>query len=354
MSEETVDRCPLCPTNLPLVNLYPHVAQHLEQLSLFVLSSYAEDPERTEEGSDASDKAHDDRSRRLDYLSDDSTTARSQGQEANGQELDFNMWDDGTEPNTVSEGEGAPPALQGLQDWTSVMSQIQTSAPKAGFDPLLLDMQRKQDEQVHGEISNERRVESRPAEEGPAELQAVEEIYDLVEANMVEKRFRGEMQRYVPKSTTEQVASRAVIEQVLDQDKSLFLYEPALRSFVTQIFTSCRIMFVICVWSGSPMALLKALVDHGLSDARLPFKLEDCLTRPRSQRFYRGFLRGERMLCPAYFELGSFQSLDDDRPIPIDFDESNIYRHDALGELVEVRVDPNQHDFPEVSSYRDT
>lgn len=56
MDETTIDRCPLCPTAMPLSQLYLHIAQHLEQLALFVLFLYTGET-NTEDGSNASDQA---------------------------------------------------------------------------------------------------------------------------------------------------------------------------------------------------------------------------------------------------------------------------------------------------------
>jgi hypothetical protein len=59
--ETAVDSCPLCPMTLSLSLLYLHIAQHLEQLSLFVLFPYSADDD-TQDASDASDQAQDHRS----------------------------------------------------------------------------------------------------------------------------------------------------------------------------------------------------------------------------------------------------------------------------------------------------
>jgi hypothetical protein len=67
MKNDTIVECPFCPDERRLMILHTHIAEHLESISLFVLSATFEDEE--EENNDSRDVADGDVSSRLASLS---------------------------------------------------------------------------------------------------------------------------------------------------------------------------------------------------------------------------------------------------------------------------------------------
>jgi hypothetical protein len=129
-SDDTVDACPLCPTNLSIPELYTHVAQHLEQLSLFVLPNRVEDSEYASAGSV---HAQDDRSNDKDDLSELSSMNSDQKPEITGHEEDSSYV---KIPDVMPED---------IQKWTDILHgskpQIKSDTP---MDLVLLRLQYEQ------------------------------------------------------------------------------------------------------------------------------------------------------------------------------------------------------------------
>ena len=347
ISDDTIDRCSLCPTNLPLTELYPHIAQHLEQLSLFVLPSSVDDSEDPGYGSNASQQAHEDVSNRFDDFSENSSTPGTRDPEVANQTVDPSEDDNGSV--IMTDLANCPPTPQDPQDWAKILLNTQTSTQPADTDPVLLELQKKQKTTVQAEHTKDQ-AKTAMTNEDAAGFRNIIELEEYMDDHMASSNFCGYSQQYLPRPAFETVTRQAVIRFVLDSDKDLFLSEDERRDLSYRIYNECQKLFATCLYSEAPLTLLKELMDRRLSDAQFPL---DAKNQPQwsHRRLWRRFIRNQRNFHTVYFELGSYQILDNRCVIPINCDDPHHLGGGSFDEVYEVQINPDQHEFPQVSSY---
>ncbi|KAF2256345.1 hypothetical protein BU26DRAFT_19750 [Trematosphaeria pertusa] len=102
------------------------------------------------------------------------------------------------------------------------------------------------------------------------------------------------------------------------------------------------------------MTCLKALLDNGHTDAKVPLTLDDCPRERHKRKFVTGFLVHQKRFNTPYFAHESSQSLDD-RVIPIWLDESrsNMRGKGAFGEVYPARIHRDHHSLSCVANEND-
>lgn len=344
VSDETIERCPLCPTNLPLSALLPHIAQHLEQLSLFVLSSSVNEIENSGLDSDVSHQAHDDYSNHMDDVTATSSTVSNRLAERDDQEVDV-IIDDSTVTNEISKESLVPE--EDMQDWTQIFDAKQASARSAEPDPILVSLQKQQTQQSGPQ--GPKKFQTGIDSIGP-EFKDREILRDFIDKQMAIVMFDGAEQRFLPKAAFERATTRAVIKQTIDTE-GVWLRGGTLLTrskdfdIAVHIHTSCRKIFATWLSSGQPTTLLTALINSGISDAQFPLVTEDCPLLLRPSLRGQHFINRQRFFNPAYFELGSFQVLDSSWTIPIYLNSPVPIWKGYWSEIYDVQIHPEQHSF---------
>lgn len=172
-------------------------------------------------------------------------------------------------------------------------------------------------------------------------------LWNFIERHTKKFNFRAHEQRFLPKRAFETITQENVIKQIIFQDRSLSPQEK--DDFVTEVHQKGPKLFVTCIYCELPMSCLKHLLDDGLSDRDFPLTDDQCPGwSPRHQRLFTNcFLINQKRFNAPFFELDSFQKLDDSYPMPIDFDEdgSNLLGKGAFGEVWKVRIHKDHHSF---------
>ncbi|KAH6642845.1 hypothetical protein C7974DRAFT_372708 [Boeremia exigua] len=339
MSDEKIESCPLCPTNMPLSRLFSHVAQHLEQLSLFVLSFSNSDAEG---GSEASHQAEDDHGGNFHGVSEDSSMDDRWSTQEVDDDNESIVWD--TEP-VIENTFGIPPP-EDPQLWTKLFSTSPVSAQSADSDPLLIDLQRKQAQR--NKVDGTSGVQSGVSmtEEEVSEFKDAGEVRNFMVDHMANTEFNGIRQRFLPRPAFERVTSQSVILQMASVASDLISSKPMKDALVLEI-RDYRKIFACCIYSMVSMDLFKGFMDMGISDAVFPFRsedfpltLEELLEQTDSEQL---FMYSQRYFNTAYFELGSFQALDDRWSIPVDYDVSQPLWQGYWSEIFKVRIPFGEH-----------
>lgn len=345
MAGDTIERCSLCPTNLPLTELYPHIAQHLEQLSLFVLSCHVDDTQESNQGSNISDQARDDQSSRFNDLTDASGASSTHNRVRGGEKAD-NL-DEDTVPTVVGAEEDLYSLFLSLQDWTNVTDEAQMSNQPVESDPLLLDLQGKQSERliIAGAWSED--AGSEVTNHEPDEFKNVDDVVDFMDAHMTTTVFRGEEQTFLPRPAFDRVTTKGMIRRLISQDSDLYLSSMNQDEFAAQILNNCRKMFAACIFSEIPLVAIKALMEDGLSDTKFPFSEHECPALKSKRKFRKVFLPNQSRFHTAFFDLGSVQELDPAIRLPIDFDEKRVLGRGSSGPVYSVRIHGAHHSFPQ-------
>lgn len=167
---------------------------------------------------------------------------------------------------------------------------------------------------------------------------------------MVTLSFKGQAQVFLPKSAFDTVTNKDVISRLISKDEDLYLNPQEEAELVTRVHQEGRKLFATCVYCDLPMTCLKALLDNGHTDAKVPLTLDDCPRERHKRKFVTGFLVHQKRFNTPYFAHESSQSLDD-RVIPIWLDESrsNMRGKGAFGEVYPARIHRDHHSLSCVS-----
>ena len=343
MSETTMEPCPLCPTNLPLTELYTHVAQHLEQLSLFVLPSYAEDSGDSLDGSDASHQARNDRSSRSTNLTMDLEWADTFVPSTADHEQ--NSYNQDTQTLVQNPPGDLFTTRPDVWQWFGIYRTDTSSEYSADTDLVLLHSRTNQSRDAQRTVKT--------ADERAAEFDDVYALQNFID-NFMEMSYRGVKQEFLPRLAMERASTLAVIERTIVLDKDLYLPKTTFVHFVRKVYKTCRKLFVTCVYGNLSMQTLRGLMAHGLTDAGFPFQEEELPKEIRSMSKcgeLRRFVRGQRLFDTVNFELGSMQVFRDSQTVPIDWEESesSLLGQGTFCSVYAIRMHPDQHSLPNVS-----
>lgn len=346
VSLETIDQCPLCPTKLPLTDLYSHVAQHLEQLSLFILRPQDSDTEEPGENSEDSNRAYDDHSRLWNDLSTHSSSVDTRPEDTNDSNDDILSGDVDLAfeefPDRVND------LLQDSREWETILSHTRPSMQPAQVDPLLRKLREQQLHRTKHRSTPIDKADVDIIDKYLAGLVNLGNIWDLMDECMFVTNFQGQLMKFLPQTKFDLFSSRDMIMQITSRDADLHLSSDGMNEFVQKIFDGCRKMFITSIYSELSMSFLLELVEEGLTDSGYPFCKDDASPSQRySRKFHHSFLRNQKCFNPIFFDLGTFQLLSWDAIIPIEtykgyqsgFEVSNH-------EKVEIHKD--QHSFPQV------
>ena len=174
-------------------------------------------------------------------------------------------------------------------------------------------------------------------------------LLDYVEEAMVTAKFRGQTQKFLPKPALDFATREGTIRGVIAEQNTGWLTIPEQEGFVFEICQRGRKMFIICVYAEKSMSFLRTLLNSGLDDSKYPFSSEDCPAQIGRSTFRNSIIANQIFFGARFFSLNSEQSLDDDMPKPINFDESKVLGRGAFGEVVKVQIPEEQRDFSSVS-----
>ncbi|KAF2797929.1 kinase-like protein [Melanomma pulvis-pyrius CBS 109.77] len=177
-------------------------------------------------------------------------------------------------------------------------------------------------------------------------------LWNIIEESTERRKFRSCEQTFLPKRTFEAITQENVIKQIISKDP--ISEDPTLTPqekdrFVTKVHQDGPRLFVTCIYSCMPMSWLKRLLESR-SDKDFPLTADQCpdwSTQDQRRRFMSCFLVNQKRFNAPFFELDSFQKLDDNYPMPIDFHEDGIYLlgKGAFGEVWKVRIHKDHHSF---------
>ncbi|KAF2656768.1 kinase-like protein [Lophiostoma macrostomum CBS 122681] len=178
-----------------------------------------------------------------------------------------------------------------------------------------------------------------------------DDISQYLEDHMAKLEFRFQTQEFVPRDIFEIATSKMAIEQAVKQEEDeLELISEDLDNFVTDIHQCGRKLFAACVRSGLAMTCLKRLLAKGFTDLNQPRADCDCdcpNLKPRDRKTFRHFLDSLKKFNAPFFATNSFQALDSNTPIPIQFaeDSSNLRGKGAFGEVWEMNIHKSHHNL---------
>lgn len=176
-------------------------------------------------------------------------------------------------------------------------------------------------------------------------------VYEYMEDHMVTFNFRGQPQRFLPRSALAHVTRKEVVQKVVAQDKDTILNDHDQALLIDRIVKDGKRLFAICVHCDASMQHLKAMLDNGITDARLPLSRNDFASLKAKRGFVGNFIANQKHFNTKSFALDSNQRLDDlqsDRfTIPIDYEEieANYKGKGAFGTVWKVRIHRDHHSF---------
>ncbi|KAF3002671.1 hypothetical protein E8E13_009674 [Curvularia kusanoi] len=339
---------------MSLSKLNPHIAQHLEQLSLFALSSHI-DEVSTEDGTDASDQAQDRRSDDSENLSEDSNAA-STSRESVGNH----------DPDLLDEGnsEGAQLIFENVPDWDSMLSVTRAICQSDQPDQVLLDLQERQYPQGLNDERGDAGTEVQLISEESSEFEGLDELANYMDNQMTQTSFDGVHQKFLPRNAFERATTVGTIQRMLSAPPFDRLGPEYLSELARRIHSRSRRTFASLVQIRFPLEsmhdvlkrvdLVDAQLPHGKGPLGKSYFLIDSLTKLGQEDLVSRFMESQKYFNVAFFATGSFQKLVSGWIIPIDFD-SNTPEQPELepnGNVYKVLVHAQQHNFIQV--YDDT
>lgn len=178
-----------------------------------------------------------------------------------------------------------------------------------------------------------------------------DDVYDYMEGHMVLYNFRGQPQQFLPRSALEEVTRKEVVQKIVAQDKDTVLNNRQQTELVDRIVKVGRKLFAICVHCDATMQHLRAMLDNGITDKRLPLSKDDFGSLKDKRAFVTTFISNQKHFNTKYLSVDSVQRFDDlqsDRfTIPIDYEEveANYKGKGAFGMVWKVRIHRDHHSF---------
>jgi hypothetical protein len=180
------------------------------------------------------------------------------------------------------------------------------------------------------------------------------DVRTFIRSNTVNYKFRGQPQKFLPKSALDTITARNVIRQIIAQDKKIILNNQEQEQLVNRVFRNGRKLFATCVDIDKSMKYLKAMLDNGLTDASLPLGEDKFGSLSQKGGFVDSFVAAQKRFHTIFLDE-SFQKLIDDISdrfsIPIHFEEieAHFKGEGAFGSVYQVKIHPDQRSFPCVS-----
>ncbi|KAF2623989.1 kinase-like protein [Macroventuria anomochaeta] len=171
------------------------------------------------------------------------------------------------------------------------------------------------------------------------------QVFTYIQHNLSETVFRGERQKFLPKSALDNVTKKDTIKLVASEDESLFLEEKDLDEFVEHVGRDGPRLFATCVRADLPMSCVLLLLNKGFTDADMPLSEDDCPGPRLRKRFVSSFVPNQSLFNTAYFDLDTIQILDN-LTKPIAFDESKSLGKGAFGTVFTIEIHPEHRSFP--------
>ncbi|KAL5415622.1 hypothetical protein PMIN03_002583 [Paraphaeosphaeria minitans] len=178
-----------------------------------------------------------------------------------------------------------------------------------------------------------------------------DDVCDYMEAHTVTFNFRGQPQRFLPRSALEYATRKDVVQKIVAQDKETILNNREQAELVDRIVRAGRKLFAICVHCGVTMQHLKVMLDNGITDKRLPLSKDDFGSLKEKRFFVANFIANQKQYNTISLSVDSIQRLDDlqsDRfTIPIEYEEieANYKGKGAFGTVWKVRIHRDHRSF---------
>jgi hypothetical protein len=330
IGDDTIVGCPLCPAELAMVRLLHHIAEHLDEISIFVLPRLDEESEED----------------RYSSLAGDSRTNSEPASKPGADVLDPETQTLGAGTIHTTDHDSEDPGialLDNTEDWTRVFNSVPSSTLTVKPDPILLSLENHQNKDTQAEKLS--------SVEDPGHFTTTSQLVSFINGNIVECDFRGEVQEFLPRPALNKATTIDVIRTIVSEDSESFFDQKEQETFVHEVFERCRKIFITCVFGELPMTVIKALMVHGLSDAEFPLCTEDCPSQIVNRQFRLHFIRNQKIFHAAYFEFGTNQVLDDKFTVPIDFEISfaNVLADGVFDYVFKIQIHPDQRSFSNVS-----
>lgn len=185
-----------------------------------------------------------------------------------------------------------------------------------------------------------------------APLQDLDTVPEYMDDHMAATTFRGEDQTFLPTPYFDIVTAESVVRHLVSKDGNLYLGPQDQDDFIHKILTEGRKMFATCVYGDLPLTCVKTLFEYGLTDAKFPFREDDCPAQKNKRKFKSSFLENQKRFNPAFFELNSEHKWDGRmaKPVHLDESKSSLLGQGAFGDVYKIWIHPDQRSFSSVKS----
>lgn len=177
------------------------------------------------------------------------------------------------------------------------------------------------------------------------------DVREFIRSHMVSYKFRGYPQKFLPRSALDTITKRAIIRQVIAQDKKMILNHHEQEEMVDRVYRCGRKIFATCVDCDKSMKHVLAMLDNDLTDESLPLSEDDFGSLSQKGAFVNSFVSAQKRFNTVFFSENQFAELDDnlsDRfSIPIHFEEieAHFKGKGAFGAVYQVKIHPDQRSF---------
>jgi hypothetical protein len=184
------------------------------------------------------------------------------------------------------------------------------------------------------------------------------DVRAFIRTYTIKYKFRGQPQKFLPRSALDTITTRNVIRQVIAQDKKIIPNNHEQEQLVDRVFRNGRKLFATCVDIDKSMKYLVAMLDNGLTDANLPLGEDDFGSLSQKGGFADSFVAAQKRFHTVFLDE-YFQELIDDLSdcfsIPIHFEEieAHLKGKGAFGSVYKVTIHPDQRSFPCVRMRRE-
>lgn len=173
-------------------------------------------------------------------------------------------------------------------------------------------------------------------------------VRDYIEdEKMVTYNFMSHPQQFYSREHFDVITDPHVIHNVVAKELGLILNNREQASLITKISKSGRKLFAICVCTEIPLDFLKAMLDNGLTDERLPLTKSQLDSLRQKTLYVKSFLGNQKQFNTISFTEDSHYCLDerfsDGFSIPIH--RESVIGEGAFGQVWEVLIHHDYHDF---------
>jgi hypothetical protein len=178
------------------------------------------------------------------------------------------------------------------------------------------------------------------------------DVQVFIESHLVSYKFRSQPQLFLPSSALDTITTRDVIRKLIELDTKVVVNNEEQKQLVDKIYRHGRKIFATCVYCDKSMAHVRAMLDNGLTDKRLPLRKTDFESLSQKGGFVNSFIATQKHFHTVFFGEDEFEELNEDLAdrfsIPINFEESKAHfrGRGAFGDVYQVTIHSDQRSFP--------